>query len=187
MSKMIKSSEVKKGKVFKFENKFYECIEVTYISGFFSRNMSKVKVVAKRIIDGAKVEITFTPNEFVEQVDFNENKMTFMYEADEKLCFMNSDTYDMIEVSNTKFEWDKNFLTTNLEISCLICENEIIKINFPDIVCLTIISCDKIDGSKPYKNAVCETGLKVQVPLFIDTSDEIYVSTVDGTYKGRAR
>ena len=100
---------------------------------------------------------------------------------------MDSDTYDMIEVSNTKFEWEKNFLTTNLEISCLICENEIIKINLPDEVCLTISSCDAIDHSKLVKGAVCETGLKVNVPLFINAGDEIYVSTFDGTYKGRVR
>ena len=136
---------------------------------------------AGKIFPGKENQLTLTV------LRVSENKMTFMYEADEKLYFVDSDTYDMIEVSNTKFEWEKNFLTADLEVSCLVCENEIIKISLPDEVCLTLISCDEINRSKPVKNAVCETGLKVQVPLFTNVNDRICVSTLDGTYTGRAR
>ena len=186
MGKMIKSSEIKKGMKYKFENMYYDCTEVTYISGFFSRSIGRAKVIAKRITDGAIVEMTLSPNELVEEIYFNENKMIFTYEADEKLYFIDSDTYDMVEAPISMFKWEKNFLNANLEVSCLVSGTEMIKINLPDMVCLTINSCDKIDGSKPFKNAICETGLKVQVPLFTNAGDDIYVSTVDGTYKGRA-
>ena len=188
MSKMISSSEIKKDMTYIFENKYYKCMELTYISGsLFSRRKSHVKVVAKRINDGAIVEMILYPNDSVKQIDLSESKMTFVYDDGVSLCFMNPDTCDTIEVSNTKFEWEKNFLTGDLEVSCLVCENEIIKINLPDEVCLTLISCEEINRSKPVKNAVCETGLKVQVPLFTNVNDRICVSTLDGTYTGRAR
>jgi elongation factor P len=185
MSNKISSLEIKKGMVYKYENNLYECVDCTIISGAFSRRITKIKVIAKNVLSGSMVQTIFIRNDYVEQVDLLERKLMFLYDDGNNLCFLDSDTYDTIEVSNTNFKWEKNFLTANLDVSCLIFENEIIKIVLPDEVCLTINSCDAIDSSKPVKSAICGTGLKVNVPIFINAGESIYVSTLDGTYKGR--
>lgn len=187
MGNKIKSLEIKKGMVYKYENNLYECVDYTILSGLFSRMTNKIKVVAKKVLDGSMLEMIFFSSDYVEQVALLERKLMFLYDDGNNLCFLDSDTYDTIEVSNTNFKWEKNFLTDNLDVSCLICENEIIKIVLPDEVCLSINSFDAIDCSKPVKSAICETGLKVNVPLFINAGESIFVSTLDGIYKSRVR
>lgn len=187
MSNKINSLEIKQGMVYKYDNNFYECVAHTILSGSSSQMSTKIRVMAKKLLSGKMVEMIFLPSEYVEQVDFLERKFMFLYDDGKNLCFLDSNTYLPIEVSKTNFKWEQYFLTTNLDVSCWIFENEIIKIVLPFEVCLTINSCDTIDLSKPVKSAICETGLKVNVPLFINPGESICVSTFDGSYKGRVR
>lgn len=187
MSNKINSLEIKEGMVYKCFNNFYECVYHTIFSEVSSRMPTKIRVMAKKLSSGKMVEMIFLPSEYVEQVEFLERKLMFSYDDGKNLCFLDSDTYHTIEVSKTNFKWEQYFLTTNLDVSCWIFENEIIKIVLPYEVCLTINSCDTIDSSKSVKSAICETGLKVNVPLFINPGERICVSTFDGSYKGRVR
>ena len=187
MSNKINSLEIKQGMVYKYDNNFYECVYHTILSEVSSRMPTKIRVMAKKLSSGKMVEMIFLPSEYVEQVEFLERKLMFSYDDGKNLCFLDSDTYHTIEVSKTNFKWEQYFLTTNLDVSCWIFENEIIKIILPYEVCLTINSCDTIDSSKSVKSAICETGLKVNVPLFINPGERICISTFDGSYKGRVR
>ena len=109
-----------------------------------------------------------------------------MYDDSENLFFMDTDTCDMIDVPISTFEWEKNFLTPDLTVSCSVYDNEVIRIPLPDSVPLTLTDCDEIDSSNPSKYAVCETGLKIKVPIFLNVGEQIIVSTSEGTYIGRA-
>ena len=187
MAELISSFDIKKGMVYKFENELYECIEFKYISpGLFSRMKQRIKIVSKNLKKGVLVEQTCIHSDYIEPIIPKENKMTFMYDDSENLFFMDTDTFDMIDVPISTFEWEKNFLTPDLTVSCSVYDNEVIRITLPDSVPLTLTDCDEIDSSNPSKNAVCETGLKIKVPIFLNVGEQIIVSTSDGTYIGRA-
>ena len=143
-------------------------------------------IVARNLKKGVMVEQTLIHRDNIELVVLKENIMTFMYEDGENLCFMDADSFDMVSVRSDVFGWEKNFLVPDLTVSCFTYENEIIKIKLPKEVTLTLVECDETDSSTSYKYAVCETGLKIKVPMLLNVGEQIIVSVSDGTYVGRA-
>ena len=187
MAERINRFDIRKGTIYKFNDELLECVDVERIvPSLFTRGIGHIELVAKKIQKGVFVKQQLYPIDYIEAVIPEEQKMEFLYDDGESLCFMDTNTYDTSAVSNDKFKWEKNFLTTGMQVSCCVYSEEIIKVILPDDVCLTIVSFDESDSSTPSKCAVCETGLKVNVPIFAHTGDQIIVSTSDGTYKGRA-
>ena len=103
---------------------------------------------------------------------------------------MDSETYDQIEIPKDSLKWETNFLTPNLNVNVMIYENEILGITLPDKVELELVECESAvkgdTATSALKNAVCETGLQVKVPMFINNGEKIIVSTIDGKYSSRA-
>ena len=69
-------------------------------------------------------------------------------------------------------------------------EEEILGVILPDKVALTLVECEPAvkgdTATNALKNAKCETGLELRVPLFIENEEKVLVSTIDGKYSGRA-
>ena len=190
MSERINCSEIRKGTVFKLENNYYECMDVSFPSPSpldAMRGRRIVNVTARVLKRNKMVKMSLLYRDAVERVVPEKTQLVYLYESDGYLCFMDSDSYDLIEAPSSGFEWEKNFLALDKPVLCLVHEDEILKIELPDEVQLTLTECDEIDFKKPQKYAVCETGLKVLVPLFLEVGEQIIVSTSDGAYKGRAR
>ena len=116
--------------------------------------------------------------------------MVYLYDSGDFLVFMDNNTYDQIEISKSRLEWEMNFLTSNAEIDILFYEDEILGITLPSSVALKIVDCEPaVRGdtvNKAMKFATVETGFKLKVPLFIDNGETILVRTDTGDYDGRA-
>ena len=103
---------------------------------------------------------------------------------------MDLDTWEQIEIPTERLEWEKNFLVEGMEIEIVFYGDEIIGINLPEKLALTVTQSDPAvagnTATNAMKEATLETGLVIKVPMFIKTGDKVIVTTFDGKYSARA-
>jgi elongation factor P len=116
--------------------------------------------------------------------------MQYLYANGNEHVFMDNETYDQISLPASQLEWELNFLKENMNVTVVSYQGEIIGINLPNSVELKVVETEPgVKGNTATgatKNATLETGLKVQVPLFINEGDVLLISTSDGRYISRA-
>ena len=104
--------------------------------------------------------------------------------------FMNMESYEQLEIPASSITNEAKFLKENLEVYITSYEGEILGIQLPDKVELLITHTEPaVKGNtttNALKDAECETGLMVRVPLFVEEGERIIVSTADGKYVSRA-
>ena len=185
---MIIVNDLKPGISFEYDNNIYSVLDVDRNKTAMRQMIVKVKV--KNLRTGVINEISFTGGDKVEQAMVEKKKMQYLYDSGDSLVFMDNNTYDQIEIPKSNLEWEMNFLTPNLEVDVTMYENEILGVVLPDKVELQLVECEAAvkgdTATSAMKNAKCETGLEVKVPLFINNEDRIIVSTIDGKYSSRA-
>lgn len=115
--------------------------------------------------------------------------MQYLYASGDNHVFMNTETYDQIELSENQLKDELKFLLENMEVSIMSYEGEILGVDLPNTVLLEVIETEpgiKGDtasgGSKP---ATVQTGLVVQVPFFVNVGDKLVINTEEGTYVSR--
>ena len=134
-------------------------------------------VSASTIEKGAKAQI-------------NNQKMSYLYSTGEAYVFMDNATYEQIEVPEAQLEYELNFLKENMEVSILMFGDEILGIDLPTTVELTVtetepgVKGDTAQGAT--KAATVETGYTLQVPLFVKEGDVLVINTAEGSYVSRA-
>ena len=116
--------------------------------------------------------------------------MQYLYDDGTNLFFMDTNTYDQVEIDKTRLEWEMQFLKVNDNVFISMYGEEILGVILPDKVELQITECEQAvkgdTATSATKNAVLETGLEIKVPLFIQNGEMVIISTLDGKYSGRA-
>lgn len=186
---MINCTEIKPGQCFTWENELYQCIDIALNKTAMAKMKVKVKVKTPRT--GVVKELSLISGDKVGEAHIDKRPMQFLYDAGDMEVFMDTETYDQIEIPKDKLSWEMNFLTPNLDVMILVYEdNEILGVTLPDKVELELVECEQAvkgdTATAALKNAVCETGLQVKVPMFINNGERIIVSTIDGKYSSRA-
>jgi elongation factor P len=149
-----------------------------------------VKAKVKNLRTGSITEMSFLGGTDVEKIQLDKKKMTFLYEANGNLVFMDKTSFDQLEITREKLAWEVNFLVTEQDIEILLYEAEILGVSLPAKVALKVKECEPaVKGdtiNKAMKEATLETGYKLRVPLFISEGETISIRTEDGSYDGRA-
>ena len=148
-----------------------------------------MRVKLRHLKKGGTIERTFKSGEKFEALSVTRQKKQFLYKEGEKYNFMDMNTYEQISVGPEFLGDMVNFLTENLEVEAVYLENEIIGIDLPIIMEMTIAEAEhgvKGDSvSNMTKMAKLETGADIRVPLFIKEGDRIKVDTRTGEYVER--
>ena len=185
---MVNVTELRPGNFFIDEGNLYRVEDILLNKTAMRKMVAKVKV--KNLRTGAIVEIARNSGYMVENVRLDKKQMQYLYDTGDALCFMDQETYEQIEISKDRLEWEKQFLKGDEIVEITSYEGEILGINLPAKVALKIVECDPaVRGdtvNKPTKSATLETGLKVRVPLFIENGETVLVRTDNGEYDGRA-
>ena len=149
-----------------------------------------LKTKMKNLKTGATLERNFNASTKFEAASIDKKKATFSYKSDDIYYFMDQETYDTYELSEEQLDFKKYFILEGMEISLVFFEGNVLDVTLPDKVELKLTECENAvkgdTATNALKNAVTETGLKVKVPMFINDTDTIIVSTADGKYTGRA-
>ena len=185
---MINCTEIKPGQCFTWENELYQCIDIQLNKTAMAK--MKVKVKVKQPKTGVVKELSLISGDKVGEAYIDKRPMQFLYDGGDMMVFMDQETYEQIEITKDKLEWECNFLVANLDVNIMIYQGEILGLILPDKVELELTECEPAvkgdTATNALKNAVCETGLAVKVPMLINEGERIIVSTADGKYSSRA-
>ena len=141
------------------------------------------------MLTGKVVDRTFNSDTKVESAQVDRREMQYLYHDGEAYVFMDTDTYDQLNLSEDVVGDAKNYLLENQVATVALHEGNPLYIDLPASVELEITYTEpglqgdrSTGGTKP---ATVETGLQIQVPLFISTGEKVKVDTRDGSYLGR--
>jgi len=149
-----------------------------------------VRTKLKRLSDGNVIERTFRSEEKIEDVRLEGRDMQYLYKDGNLLYFMDKDTYEQTPLGADYLGDAVNYIAEGSIIKVQFLEHEPITVDLPPAVVLNVTQTDPglkgdtaTGGTKP---ATMETGLVLQVPLFVEEGDAIKVDTRSGEYLERA-
>jgi elongation factor P len=184
---MPAANDIRKGQVIKFNGEPHLVMETQHRTPGNLRAFVQVKM--RNLRYGKALDQRFASTETIEVLPTDRRTLEFSYADREAFAFIDPETFDQIELSAETLGDLKNYLTTGGKVDVLFVDDKALTVELPSTVALKVIeSADGIRGdttSNVQKPAKLETGLVVQVPLFIKEGEIIKVSTADGSYLGR--
>ncbi len=150
-----------------------------------------VKFKLKGIVTGKVIEHTVRAGARMESADVTTRPMQYLYKEGDDYVFMDLETYDQHSISNDVLGFAANFLAENAEAQVTMYEGSAIGVQLPQKMEFEVI--ETIDdaavgntATNVTKDAIIDTGLKIQVPNFVKTGNRVRILTEDGSYVERA-
>jgi len=185
---VISVNDLRTGLTIVVEGDIYSVVEFLHVKP--GKGAAFVRTKLKNVKTGAVVERTFRAGEKVEQAHIETSEMQYLYQSGNTYVFMNTETYEQLELSAAVLGDAAKYLKENMEILVQFYQGAPIGVILPTAVELKVVRTEPgfkgdtaTGGSKP---AELETGLVVQVPLFIDEGEIVKVDTRTGEYISRA-
>ena len=185
---MATTNDLKNGMCLDIEGTLWTVIEFQHVKP--GKGPAFVRTKMRQVLTGKVVEKTFNAGVKIEVAILEKREMQFLYKEGEDLVFMDNKTYDQMNISAATVGDAANYMLENTEAIVAINENNPLYIELPASVELTVtytepgLQGDRSSGGT--KPATVETGIQIQVPLFIKQDEKIMVDTRDGSYQGRA-
>ncbi|MBP1962110.1 elongation factor P [Paenibacillus aceris] len=185
---MISVNDFKTGLTIEVEHDIFTVLDFQHVKP--GKGAAFVRSKLKNLRNGNTVERTFRAGENVGRAHIDNREMQYLYASGDEYTFMDTETFDQFSLSREQLKWELNFLLENMNIKILSYQGEILGINLPKSVDLKVVETEPgVKGNTAQgalKGAKVETGLVVQVPLFINEGDVLTVDTEDGRYISRA-
>ena len=181
---MIDAGELRKGVVIELDGEIYQVLE--YQHSKMQQRQPVVKLKLRGVRTGNFVERNFQSGDKVAAVFLEHRPVQYLYSDGHLYNFMDNETYEQIVLTSAQVGDDRKFLREGLVLEILTCKGNTVAVELPASVELRVIETEpgfKGDrataGTKPAK---LETGVSIQVPLFINTNDIIKINTRTGAY-----
>ena len=185
---MATTSDLKNGMCLDVEGSLWTVIEFQHVKP--GKGPAFVRTKMRQVLTGKVVEKTLNAGVKIEIAILEKREMQFLYKEGEDFVFMDNKTFDQMNISTATVGDAANYMLENTEAIVAIHENNPLYIELPASVELTVtytepgLQGDRSSGGT--KPATVETGIQIQVPLFIKQDEKIMVDTRDGSYQGRA-
>jgi len=185
---MPAANDIRKGQVIKFNGEPHLVMETMHRTPGNLRAFVQIKMRNHRY--GKALDQRFASTDTVEVLPTEKKSLEFSYADRGSYAFMDPNTFEQIELNEATLGDVKNYLTPGGTVDVLFVDEKPLSIDLPSTVSLKIVeSAEGVRGdtsSNVQKPAKLETGLVIQVPLFVKEGEVVRVSTIDGTYLGRA-
>ncbi len=149
------------------------------------------QVEMKAIKEGTKLNERFRSDEKVERVRLDQKDFQFLYEEGENLIFMDTDTYEQLQLPKDFLEERAAFLQDGMVVTLELHEGEPLGAELPEQVTLEIAETEPVvkgqTAANSFKPAVLNNGVRVMVPPFIDVGEKVVVNTSEVAYVERAK
>lgn len=184
----MRVSDVRKGTFINENGELYMVVDIEHRTP--GNYQACYQFYLKHLIDSKLIKKRYNPDAMVEEARLETQKAQYLYHDASGFHFMDMQTYDTITLNNEVVGDLKNYLKENAEVSLLIYKNIPVSLELPLKLDLKVIEApvglrgDTVGTAK--KQVTLETGLKINVPLFIKEGDIIQVDTTTGEYLGRA-
>jgi elongation factor P len=184
---MASTSDFKNGLVLNIDGQLWAITEFQHVKP--GKGPAFVRTTLKNVLSGKTVDRTFNAGVKVETATVDKRDMTYLYADGDSYVFMDGETYEQINIPASVVGDAANYLLDNQEAVVATHEGEVLFVELPASVELTISHTDpglqgdrSTGGTKP---ATLETGAEIQVPLFLNIGDKIKVDTRTGAYLSR--
>lgn len=184
---MLPVNDLRKGDAIILDGETYLVMDAHFHRA--QQRKANVRTKLKNMIKGNIIEKTFSSTESVEEADISYRKAQYLYEEGNSYIFMILDNYEQVHVDAEVLGDNKYYLLDNSEVDLQYINDEVTAVRFPIHVILGIAYTEpgfKGDTTgSTLKPAKLETGMEVNVPLFINIGDKIKVDTRDDSYVER--
>ena len=180
----ISVNDLKNGITLELDNGLFQVVEFQHVKP--GKGGAFVRTKIRNVRNGAVIDKTFNAGIKVEQAIVDRQDMQFLYKEGDDYVFMNTSTYDQLNVPKVALGEAADYLVEQAVAQIAQYQDQIIGVEIPASVELTItqtepgVQGDRVSGAR--KPAVLETGKTVQVPLFVEQGDRIRVDTRTGDY-----
>ncbi len=184
----LQATRLKKGMLINVEGNLFRVLDVMHVTPGNLRGFVRVKL--RNIRNGALADQKLRSEDSVERATLDERQMQYLYHEGEEYHFMDTSTYEQVQISSEALGDSVNYLKAEMTIQVEFYGEEPVGIELPQTVDLKVT--DTVPGIKgatasaQVKPATLETGLVVQVPPFVNEGDLIRVNTETGEYLSRA-
>lgn len=185
---MISVNDFKTGVTIEFEGVVYQVVDFQHVKP--GKGAAFVRAKLKNVKTGGTVEKTFRGGEKLPRAHLDKREMQYLYNDGDGLVCMDNENYEQITISKDSMGDGAKWLMENMTIGVLMHNGNIMGIELPNFVELTVtetepgIKGDTATGAT--KNAKLESGAVVQVPLFVNEGDRLRIDTRTGQYMERA-
>jgi elongation factor P len=184
---MISTGELKKGVVIELEGDLWQILDYHHIK--MGRGSAQVRIKFRNVRKQSIVEKTFQAGEKFPRATMERRTAQFLFSEGDDYTFMDIETYDQFVITAEQLGDAKNYIKDGLQLDRVSYEGETLGVELPINLDLTVTETDPgfagdtATGTR--KPATLETGLVVQVPLFVSVGDVIRVDTRTGEYQTR--
>ncbi len=184
---MISTSDLRRGAMFELDGQIVSVLDFQHQK--IGRGSAQVRMRLRNVRTGAIFDRTVQAGDKWPRVRLDHRTVQFLYREGDNFYVMDQETYDQFALSREQLGDAVSYLKENMTLALLSYENEPVDVELPITVELQVQQAEPgfrgdtaTGGTKP---ATLETGLVIQVPLFVNTGDTVRVDTRTGTYQTR--
>lgn len=184
---MISTGDLRKGVVIEMDTQLFQVLDYQHLK--LGRGSAQVRMRLRNVRTGALIDRTVQAGDKWPRVRLEHRTVRYLYQDPPNYVFMDQETFEQMVLSREQLADAVSYLKDDLELEVLLYQNEPIGVELPLNVHLKIVDTDPgfrgdtaTGGTKP---ATLETGLVVQVPLFVNSGETIRVDTRTGIYVER--
>ncbi|MBO1026175.1 elongation factor P [Ochrobactrum sp. SD129] len=184
----INGNEIRPGNVIEHDGGLWAAVKTNAVKPGKGGAYNQVEL--KNLITGTKLNERFRAAETVERVRLEQKDFSFLYEQGEALVFMDTESYEQLELLKDFVGDRAAFLQDGMMVTVELYEENPIGIRLPEQVTLAIVEADPVvkgqTAASSYKPAILENGIRILVPPFIESGERVIVDTSELTYISRA-
>ena len=185
---MITAGDFRKGLTIEWENGVWIIVDFQHVKP--GKGAAFIRTKVKNIMTGAVVERSFNPTDKMPRAIIETKEMNYLYKDGDLYYFMDTETYEQLPLSHDQVEDAIQFVKEDTTVQVRFFKGKPFSVEAPNFVVLEVVDTEpgfKGDtASNTYKPARLDTGLEIQVPLFINIGDKLRVDTRTSEYMERA-
>ena len=186
---IIVATQIRTGMIIIHNKELCRVVNMTHVTPGKGRGMVQTKL--KNIVTGNGFEQRFRSDEKIERATLEQREMEFLYQDGDEFIFMDTGTYEQINLTDEILGDGTNYLIPNIKVMVEMHEGNPLGVELPKTVELEVIETEPemkgATASASAKPATLETGVVVQVPQFIKAGEKVKIDTVDGSYLERGK
>jgi elongation factor P len=184
----VSTNDLKKGMSLNLPEGLFQVVDFQHVKP--GKGGAFVRTTLRNMRNGGQSDRTFRADEKLDQAMIDKRDMQFLYRDADDYVFMDNESYEQLHVAPSALSEAVNYIVDGSTVTLMMYGDEIVGSDLPASVELNIaetepgVQGDRVSGAR--KPATLETGLVLQVPLFVNPGDRIKVDTRSGEYLTRA-
>ena len=184
----INGNEIRPGNVLEHDGGLWVAVKVSHVKP--GKGGAFAQVEMKNLRDGRKLNERFRSEDRVEQVRLEQKDQQFLYESDGMLVFMDSETFEQVELPADLLGDRRPFLQDGMVVTIEYYGEEALNVTVPQKVTCTIAETEPVvkgqTAANSYKPAILDNGVRIMIPPFVGQGEAIVVNTELMEYSERA-